>query len=81
MINLLTAPARDAAARAAAAMTTIKPGDLLMVDLPTGLFSRMEAARRIGIEAARILGTGNYSVTTRSHEGRAVVTFLKGPTR
>lgn len=81
MLNLLTAPARDAAARAATAMITLKPGDRLMVDLPTGMFSRMEAARRIGIEAARILGTGNYSVITRSHEGRAVVTYLKGSTR
>lgn len=72
-----TASARDTAARAVKLIVTLRRGDCAMIDLPTGIFSRMEAARRIGIEARRILGKNNYSVITRHQEGRAVVTYLR----
>ena len=68
-------PALCAARRARGILATLLPGEIVLISLDGGRYWQREAGARIGAVAAKVLGTGRYSVDTVSSEGFAKVTY------
>lgn len=69
-------PILDASRAAREALSGLTRGETFVITLPTGRHSRNEAVRYIGCECHKVLGAGNYRVSSRYDPRVAVVTYL-----